>query len=266
MKNLLTSFFMSTAVFALMAGVAGATDLPSKAPPPAPAPDVSSVRFETPGDWNGLYAGVFGGADWMRSKSGAFTTQTVTLTDTSVTPNAVYTAPGAKQHFSDEGRARPEAGLWAGYNMTRGSFLYGVDATASWTSSRGSLVNPYQGVNQTIFSGLSIAGTEKQNWGAELRGRVGWLAMNNQVNFYGLGGVALGGFHQDAVQSWTSSAGVTNISTLSKDKAAFGYEAGVGAEGKITQRIALRGEYVFQQYAGIKTQEHKARLGVTYGF
>ena len=140
-------------------------DLPRKAPAIAPAAPIAL-------SWTGFYVGVHAGYSWGRW-DGDLTF------DPGTGPIVVF----------DPSHRKIDANGWlAGgqieFNYQVNSFVFGLEADASWTNLKGS------GSFNTIPGDVNWAIENRLDWFGTVRGRVGF-AVNNFL-FYGTGGVALG--------------------------------------------------------------------------
>ena len=151
-------------------------DLPRKAPAIAPAAPIAL-------SWTGFYVGVHAGYSWGRW-DGDLTF------DPGTGPIVVF----------DPSHRKIDANGWLaggqiGFNYQLNSFVFGLEADASWTNLKGN------GSFNTIPGDVNWAIENRLDWFGTVRGRVGF-AVNNFL-FYGTGGVAFGQTKGDQV--------VTNI-------------------------------------------------------
>ena len=182
--------------------------------PQAPAAEYSEPVVK---NWSGAYVG--GTASWQKGK------------------------------FNGQGQDRGHAaggGVYGGYNMQSGQFVYGGEADVN-----------YSGVdhNNGVF-------TAKQGADGSIRGRVG--VDLNPVLVYGTAGVA-------ATNTEMSNA-------AGKDKnTSVGWTAGAGVEAFVTNNVTARVEYRYSDYqhknfnlGGTNTksdfQDHSVRVGLGVKF
>jgi outer membrane immunogenic protein len=111
-----------------------------------------------------------------------------------------------------------------GYNYQAGQAVFGLEGDIDWAN-----------INGTSTSGLcSPAGfscTTKNTWLSTVRGRAGFAA--DRILFYGTAGGAFGEIQE-------SGAGLT-----SNNFNRFGWTAGAGLEGALTDNLTARIEYLY---------------------
>lgn len=128
------------------------------------------------------------------------------------------------------------AGGQIGFNYQLNSFVFGLEADASWTNLKGS------GSFNTIPGDVNWSIENRLDWFGTVRGRVGF-AVNNFL-FYGTGGVAFGQTKGDQV--------VTNIipcclvtAVASTDENHIGWAAGGGVEWMYSRNWSFKAEYLY---------------------
>jgi outer membrane immunogenic protein len=109
-----------------------------------------------------------------------------------------------------------------GANWQFSQFVIGVEGDIDWSGIKGSTSNG-------LCAG--IACTTKNTWLSTFRARAGFAA--DRVLFYGTAGGAVG-----SIQA--SGAGFTNT-----DSSQFGWTAGAGLEGALTDNLTARIEYLY---------------------
>lgn len=137
-------------------------------------------------------------------------------------------------------------GVYGGYNMQSGQLVYGGEADVNYSGidSKNSVREAEQGVN------------------GSLRARVG--VDLNPVLVYGTGGLAV-------------SRAKMEDATSSDKRTMYGWTAGVGAEGFVTDKVTARVEYRYTDYAEKRfdldsgnvnagQDEQSIRLGMGYKF
>ena len=158
------------------------------------------------------------------------------------------TASWQKGKFNGQGQDRGHAaggGVYGGYNMQSGQFVYGGEADVN-----------YSGVdhNNGVF-------TAKQGANGSIRGRVG--VDLNPVLLYGTAGVA------------ASNVEVKNAAGVKDDATLLGWTAGAGAEAFVTDNVTARVEYRYSDYgkktfngAGVRSgfEDHSVRVGMGVKF
>jgi len=179
-------------------------------------------------DWAGLYAGVSVGASFD-----AFDSR--------------YGVPSVSRSFDPTGAS---GGVLAGVNFQNGSFVYGVEADASFKL----------GDDTQVVAGIPM--TAQNDWFSTLRGRAGY-AIDNYL-FYGTGGLAIGDVE---VSGRGGSVSDTKV----------GWTLGAGVEAALTDNFTLRGEYLYTDLGttdgtiagspfSTEFDSHTIRAGVTYTF
>ena len=157
----------------LLATSAMAADLPRKAPPVAPVQSVQPIS------WTGFYVGAHAGYSWGRSDG-----------DLTFDPGG-----GPIEVFDPANRTIDAHGWLAGgqigFNYQLNSFVFGLEADASWTNLKGS------GSFNTAPGDFNWAIESRLDWFGTVRGRAG-VAVNNFL-FYATGGVAFGQSKADLV-------------------------------------------------------------------
>jgi outer membrane immunogenic protein len=217
--------FRQIAVTALLIaaplGVAGAADMPVKAPP-APPPPVFN--------WNGFYVGAYAGAAWMD--------QANTTDPCSVTLSAVCAARG----FGSYNLVAPTAydvgpsfvgGGTVGYNWQPTPFtLFGLENQIGYLHLKGSIDQDPTTLNDTVAS------TKIGDWYDALTARVG--AVDGHAMFYVKGGGAWAKYTTGVVDGVPigSTVNTTTSKTLT------GWAAGGGIEYGIDMHWSVRAEYL----------------------
>lgn len=143
-------------------------------------------------------------------------------------------------------------GLFGGYtHQLNPNWVVGGEADITWMNTKD---------GRTYASNVYNGGS---TWGGSLRGRVGYVW--DQFLIYGTGGLALGNVEFKGPGGNTSNT-------------KFGYVLGAGVEGKITEQLFARAEYLYTSLAsgdyGLGTganingsgSYHTLRVGVGYRF
>lgn len=279
------SVFKALAASALVAvaatSAASAADMApryTKAPPP-----VVEVW-----NWTGFYIGGNVGYSWGRADSDVsyFNTATglpIAPPAGSIT-NASYNMDGAI------------AGGQIGYNWQSNNWVFGLEADAQWSDEKGraSYLCAATGAIGPCLPGLTflpagVAGTSLTvdthlEWFGTVRGRVGVLA-TPRVLLYGTGGLAYGSFKTTGTLTSFNGFGVAVTSVGSNSDVRFGWTAGAGIEGKITNNWSAKLEYLYLDFdtfragtfsaapavaiaANVDTRfhDHILRVGLNYTF
>lgn len=217
MRNYLLGAVAASAILA--AGAAHAADAVEAPPaPPAAAP----VEYAPVAGWSGFYAGVFGGYS-----DGTFDTA-----------------------LGDIDAKGWDGGVFTGYNMQSGNFVYGAEVDLG-----------YSGVDGSANFGGTTVSAEQKLFGSA-RARLGYAFDPFMV--YGTGGIA-------ATQVEAATATDTDKNTH------IGYTVGAGAEALVTQNIFARTEYRYTDYkakdytldgttVSSGFDEHSIRAGIGFKF
>ena len=184
-------------------------------------------------DWQGLYGGVLlgGQAGTERKVETTGTTAFRTLTPT-IAPNELKPKTGGLTY-----------GLVGGYTFaSAGGLIWGIE---------GDLVDGGDDKSAS-FSGAPIPGlapagittSARKDYGLRgtLRGRLG-VAVSDRALIYGTGGLAVG--RVKTIASVVANGAPTVAWTGEKKETLTGWTLGAGAEFKATDRIILRGEYLY---------------------
>jgi outer membrane immunogenic protein len=181
--------------------------------------------------WTGVYLGFNGGWGWTTSNSsnlsffspaGAF---------------GAFTVPGTSNNANS-----PVFGGQLGYNYQSGNWVWGIEGDVDGAHIRAT----QSGVLPASagFPGGSAFLTEKQNWLASIRGRIGYTWGPGMI--YVTGGAAWTGVQANG--GATLFSGESNTFTLSTTRG--GYVLGAGYEWMIAPNWSLRGEYLYYGFQG----------------
>jgi len=236
-------FFLGAAVIGLFTGYASAADLPTKAPPLAPAPVIAP-------SWTGFYIGINGGVAW---------------TD----PSMAYSDFAPSGYLPVSFRASDTSGiigLHLGYNYQFApNWVIGIEGDFDWTNLKaaGTQGLVCAGTGHFQCGGVNLAFTDnanlqtETNWLASVRGRLGYT-WNNQWLVYGTGGIAFGNFDFNAQVNCTNvppsfCIGISqSINTHSSDTRT-GWVAGGGVEYKFTRNWNFGIEYLYYDFNSAST-------------
>lgn len=189
--------------------------------------------------WTGIYVGAEAG--------GAFQNLD---TDLNIAGTRVATLDG----FGGQGLL---AGGTLGFDYQMGRFVVGALGDVDWNNT------------ESTASVLGIANARLQEqWGADVLGRVGFLA-NDRSLIYALGG-----------WSWEKYEGSLSIPllgvSLSDDETTNGFTVGAGLEVMVTNNLSVKGEYRYTDFDSIdfgtggvidiEPERQSARVGVNYKF
>jgi opacity protein-like surface antigen len=190
----------------------------------------------TPYNWTGFYAGFAAGA-----AIGQYDPRTSTNSDGYIgaAGAATVTAAGT-QTINSTGFV---AGIEGGYNWQIGNLLLGLEAdvqAADLDGAGGSGAVHYP-LRRGQFTITSYGAT---NWLSTVRPRIGYVAPNHWL-FYATGGLALTQLQSDL--SFVDNFGVLESGGLDAVKA--GYTVGGGIEVPLTDRLSLKAEYLYVDFA-----------------
>lgn len=189
--------------------------------PPAPQPIIESAPVSS---WAGPYAGVHLGYGF----SGSVHDRTIN---------------------NDIGTSGWLGGVFGGFNMQNGQFVYGGEAD----------------VNYSGIDGSNVGEHARARLDGSLRARAG-VAINDDVLVYGTAGVA------------AERLRVTDTLVPGRDtNMMLGYTVGVGTDVKLTEDVFARGEYRYSDYGSktfdiggidrrIDSSNHRVTLGLGIKF
>jgi outer membrane immunogenic protein len=102
------------------------------------------------------------------------------------------------------------------------------------------------GVNATIAHTVNVAVTQKTDWFATLRGRVGITPFAPNLMIYGTGGLAFGNAENSVSYRDTYPAnGAVITGSTSESKLKVGWTAGVGAEYVFASKWTMKAEWLY---------------------
>ncbi len=189
--------------------------------PPAPAPIIESAPVSS---WAGPYAGVHLGYGF----SGSVHDKTI------------------NNDISTNGWL---GGVFGGFNMQNGQFVYGGEADVN-----------YSGVD-----GSNAGQDARARLDGSLRARAG-VAVNDDILVYGTAGVAA-----ERLRVVDNNVGARDTNLM------LGYTVGVGTDVKLTEDVFARGEYRYSDYGSktfdfggvsdrIDSSNHRVTLGLGIKF
>jgi len=210
---------LSTASYLAVTGIAYAADMTPvvKAPPRPVVPS-----------WTGFYMGIHGGVAGFNAKQ-----------DTHVTPGSQHTQPEGlcedvftgTCRFSDTSGA---LGGQAGYNWQMQNWVLGVEGDGSWLNAKASVFFP-TGNNRTDGTA-----SNKLDWLASARARLGFVVADGAALIYGTGGVAWAGINS----GWIENAGYNAL----LNKTLTGWVAGGGVEAIVSRNWTFRVEALWYDF------------------
>jgi len=284
---LLETYSMKIALsaVALIASSIGAfaADLPARTEAPAPLPPSSLPTFAAPGasDWSGFYVG---GALAARRSAGKSSLSGVSYALPALGTGFNGSANGANNPrtsqvntlsaLSGKSGGNTFGGtLFGGYNVQVDSFVYGVEADATYSLDRSKarsaslgIDGQYNNIDQDTneegdtvsgIGSLGISQTSRMRFDGSLRARVGVVAAPSLLVF-ATGGVAVGRFENKTGMSgaiaFRSDNGALlqathNVSSSSSsNKIRLGWTVGAGADYKLTESWTMRAEYRYTSF------------------
>jgi outer membrane immunogenic protein len=268
---------LSLVALAGATSMASAADLPVRTDPPAPAPVSAPLFTNMAADWTGGYVGATAN---VRRSAGESSLRSFNyllpangaIANNPVDPNnETYTLTQAAKSKSTMPFG---AGLFGGYNMQSGMFVYGVEADANYTMDRSrsrsnatlDATGEYSDVGLTTTDTLAATGplttsqVSRLKWDGSLRLRAGVLAAPSML-VYATGGLAVGRISTstgvNGVVTFLSQAGATQAThtfsgTTENSKISMGWTLGAGVDYRLTDAWTLRAEYRYTDF-GRKT-------------
>jgi len=224
MHSFRTQLLATTAILAL-SGAAYAADMAVKAPPMAPAPPVIN--------WTGFYVGVqAGGASFDPSCHSS------TLTVEEGFDPCFQDFEGA-QHSGSLSSSSFIGGGRVGYDYQWDKVVLGIVGQFDWADLKGTITT-----TDIHDPGAALSASEKIDWLASVRGRVGWAFDN--VLFYATGGVAWAEFKTSIgfVPGEFDTVAFSGQSTSTKT----GAVAGGGFEYRFTPNLSFAGELLWYSF------------------
>jgi outer membrane immunogenic protein len=116
-------------------------------------------------------------------------------------------------------------------------------AQISNTGSAGSVVPV--GVNATVAHTVTVAVTQKTDWFATLRGRVGITPFTPNLLLYGTGGLAFGRTDNSVSVRDTYAIPAVIVGNTSERRNKAGWTAGAGAEYAFASKWAIKAEWLY---------------------
>ena len=206
-------------------------------PTPAQEWNAGLLRPAAPAGWAGPYGGLIAGGAW-----GSYDPRTSTVAGgyMRAAGAAAVTAAGT-QTIQPVGFT---TGVEGGYNWRTGNWVFGLEADLQALHLNGATNSgavPYPGAPAIAFTVTSYGDS---NWLFTARPRIGFVLPNNCL-FYATGGFALTQLQNDF--SFVDSNGVLESGRLDATKA--GYAVGGGVEAPLTDRLSLKADYLFVDFA-----------------
>jgi outer membrane immunogenic protein len=175
--------------------------------------------------------------------------------DNRIAQTAVETVPPIVAGASDNSVITPKGfagGLQVGYNWQGGAnWLAGFEADIQGTNQSDTACTPIFCVSQTNPTGggnEAITAKQTIDYFATMRGRLGLV--NNNILFYGTGGVALGHVNETVAINDTLIAPASfNTSSTSADL--IGWVVGGGIEAAVSGNWTAKAEYLYMDLGSI---------------
>jgi outer membrane immunogenic protein len=178
-------------------------------------------------------------------------------------------------------------GVQIGYNFQGGrNWLVGFEADIQGTNQSDTACAPIICFSQTApgAAPLTEAMTAKEqiDWFGTVRGRVG--VVNNNILFYGTGGVAFGSVKQTIADNFIVGGGAGSLASVASTFNQVGWTAGGGIEAAVWGNWTAKAEYLYLDLGSIKSvfttavlfggtltntstvRDHIFRAGVNYRF
>jgi len=294
MKNSNPIRSAALAVVSALLGIsaASAADMPLKARPPAPIPEVWS--------WSGFYLGVNLGGSWSdnsRTYSMPFTTPGNIFANCGSPAGVPFPVlVGANPFDLSTSCSRPSSfigGGQIGYNWQAGTWVFGLEADGAWQRLIDHSFTVF-GSNPTLGAPMGSVATDTAYFRSEqgalgtFRGRVGyspgpWL-------LYATGGLAVGSVKHsftEVLAPGVSCLGAPSggCRTGNDDTTKVGWTVGAGVEWMFARNWSVGAEYLFVDLgsstitlapaggfffnassARFEDREHIARVKVNYHF
>jgi outer membrane immunogenic protein len=190
-------------------------------------------------DWSGVYVGVnVGGAFAHGGDAKTVGTAGFETLIPSLAPAKLNT-----------GKSGVTAGGQIGVNIVSGSLVYGVEADVNYVDSKKS--SSFTSSATVLGTTLTTSASHQLDYLGTLRARLGVTA-SERLLIYATGGLAYG-----HVKNRASVVANAAPSTLfwrgSRSSTRTGFAAGAGAELKISDKISLRGEYLYYDLGSTST-------------
>ena len=138
-----------------------------------------------------------------------------------------------------------QGGVAASYIVDHGGFAIAPTAQISYVASNG------------FGASLSADQTKMRGIGLEAGLRLGVIDPSKTVFFYGKMALIAQQFARARLSHFWSSE---------SDAIRSGYQVGLGAEARLSDRMSVLAEYAFERFPSVKTTLNRGRVGVGYRF
>jgi outer membrane immunogenic protein len=233
-------------------------------------------------DWSGFYAGVNAGGVWNDTRDDLFPTGCF-LTNIACgggIPNNPQRSDLGRMHGSSF-----TGGGQAGYNWQSGKWVFGVEGDIEYVG-----INDSNVINRPIAAPLVgnflHTETDKQDWLATVRGRVG-VTLDPSFLVFATGGVAFGEVRSATAVAFTTT---TDAYAGSTSTTRVGWTVGGGGEWMFAPKWSIKAEYLYvdlgkagynnacitavcagfapppSYQTDLRVHEHVARVGLNYHF
>ncbi|MFM8339986.1 MAG: outer membrane protein, partial [Fluviibacter sp.] len=181
--------------------------------------------------WSGAYLGIHGGAN-MTSKGDAKTIGTAGF------QTLVPTLAPATLDTSENGLA---AGAQIGFNAQSGAVVYGLEADLSYLGVN--KTDSFTSTESVLDTTLTTSASHKLDYLGTVRARLGAAASNTML-VYVTGGLAYGQV-KDRADVVANAAPTALFWSGKSSSTRTGFAAGAGADIALSDRLSLRGEYLY---------------------
>ncbi len=160
-------------------------------------------------------------------------------------------------------------GALAGYNFQSGGLVYGLEGDIGFGSGSASVTSMKPNVSYDVWHSVNDV-TEDVN--GHFRGRIGWAA--GQWLLFGAGGLAVTSASLN-ITGWCP----TPLYHGSASADLVGFDLGAGAEYALNSHVAIRGEYLYDNYGSnafnagpdwqprtLNLETGTVRVGVTFRY
>ena len=148
-------------------------------------------------------------------------------------------------------------GAHLGYNLQSGPLVYGVEADIAYVDAN--KTSSFTSTATVLGTTLTTTARHKIDYLGTVRARVGYAPSGNAL-IYATGGLAYGGV-KDSASVIGNAAPTTLVWTGETSGTRTGWTLGGGGELKLSDRLSLRGEYLYYDL-GSRTTTAAGSAGV----
>lgn len=192
-------------------------------------------------EWEGQYAGLTAGLSYGRFDP---TVRTQGTNNYFQDEDHAQVGSEASHQFNDTEAA---GSLFWGINRHAGRIVYGIEADASLANYKEQYDSPSIAFITAPAQSFTVSINLKSDWAFSVRPRVGYV--KGKSFFYISAGPEMRRFKYDF--TYSDKAVNNEFSSISKDKWALGWTAGLGYEHKMQHDWSFRVEYFYSQYTNI---------------